>query len=41
MCVCVFYEEYKMLNPQEIVSPTRKEIFHIQTSYDAATICAW
>lgn len=31
MWMCVFHEEYKMLNLQKIVSPTGKEIFYIQT----------
>lgn len=40
MSVCVFYEKYKMLNHQKIVFQIRKELFCIQTSYDAAAICA-
>lgn len=36
MCVCVFCEEYKRLHSQKIVSPTREEIFHIQSQYGVA-----
>ena len=41
VCVCVFHEGYKMLNPQKTVAPIRKEVFYIQTQGAAAADCAW